>query len=99
MGADALTATCGANRIEPSGESAALESTAAAITAVDTVASSTPAAGFCVFLAAAATLATGQLFGFIALMPDLIDRFGANARLGLPLFARQSVEPDCSIIL
>ncbi|BCJ46170.1 hypothetical protein GCM10010168_51190 [Actinoplanes ianthinogenes] len=46
-----------------------------------------PIAAFCVFLAAAATLATGQLFGFLAFVPQLTERFGSAVKLGLPLFA------------
>lgn len=43
--------------------------------------------GYCSFLAVAATLATGQLFGFLGLLPAVSRDLGANARLGLPLFA------------
>lgn len=43
--------------------------------------------GFCVFLAFAATLATGQLFGYLAFLPRLSEHFGDGAALGLPLFA------------
>lgn len=46
-----------------------------------------PIGGFCVFLALAATLATGQLFGYLAFLPQLNERFGDDAGLGLPLFA------------
>ncbi|NLU83437.1 MFS transporter [Rhodococcus sp. HNM0569] len=46
-----------------------------------------PVAGFCVLLAVAATLATGQLFGYLAFLPQLKERFGDEAGLGMPLFA------------
>lgn len=42
---------------------------------------------YCAFLAFAATLATGQLFGYIELMDPLKEDFGGGAVLGLPLFA------------
>lgn len=42
---------------------------------------------FCLFLGAAATLATGQLFGYLGFLPELSQRFGQGVSLGLPLFA------------
>lgn len=42
---------------------------------------------FCLFLGVAATLATGQLFGYLGFLPELFNRFGQGASLGLPLFA------------
>lgn len=46
-----------------------------------------PIVGFCTFLAVAATLATGQLFGYLSFLPSLTAQFGSSAKLGLPLFA------------
>lgn len=42
---------------------------------------------FCLFLALGATLATGQLFGLISMLPEVSRSFGEVAVLGLPLFA------------
>ena len=44
-------------------------------------------AGYCTFLGVAATLATGQLFGFIPLIPHIAEDLGDRSKLGLPLFA------------
>lgn len=43
--------------------------------------------GFCMFLGIAATLATGQLFGYLGFVPKLAEEFGEGVTLGLPLFA------------
>ena len=44
-------------------------------------------AAFCLFLGVVATLATGQLFGYLGFLPELSRQFGQGASLGLPLFA------------
>ncbi len=43
--------------------------------------------GFCMFLGISATLATGQLFGYLGFVPKLSEEFGGRVALGLPLFS------------